>query len=61
MASDPVISVVAPPGYGKTTLLAQYCEAPLAVALNGIQPIDQAVFAALVSTGAGITSVPRLA
>ena len=82
MASEPVISVVAPPGYGKTTLLAQWatrvssrvawvsCDdadndpvvllSALAVALNGIQPIDQTVFAALVSSGAGITSVPRL-
>ena len=25
-ASEPVISVVAPPGYGKTTLLAQWAE-----------------------------------
>jgi LuxR family maltose regulon positive regulatory protein len=31
----------------------------LAVAVNGIQPVDQAVFAALVSSGAGITFVPR--
>ena len=80
--SEPVISVVAPPGYGKTTLLAQWatrlstpvawvsCDdadndpvvllSALAVAVNGIQPIDQAVFAALASSGAGITSVPRL-
>ena len=81
-ASGPVISVVAPPGYGKTILLGQWatrvssrvawvsCDdadndpvvllSALAVALNGIQPIDQRVFAALVSSGAGITSVPRL-
>ena len=80
-ASEPIISVVAPPGYGKTTLLAQWAErrsgpvawvscdgadndpvvllSALAVALNGIQPIDQAVFAALASSGAGITFVPR--
>ena len=31
----------------------------LAVALNGIQPVDQAIFAALASSGAGITSVSR--
>ena len=80
-ASEPVISVVAPPGYGQTTLLAQWAErlstpvawvscdeadndpvvllSALAVALNGIQPVDQAIFAALASSGAGITSVSR--
>ena len=80
-ASEPVISVVAPPGYGKTTLLAQWatristpvawvsCDdadndpvvllSALAVALNEIQPIDQAVLATLAFSGAGITSVPR--
>ena len=76
-----VISVAAPPGYGKTTVLAQLARrvAPrvawitcdhedndpvvllsaVAEALNRVQPIDPALFAALASSGAGITFVPR--
>ena len=77
----PVITVVAPPGYGKTTLLAQWAQrigprvawvscddadndpvvllSALAVALDRIEPIDQTIFWALASSGAGITVVPR--
>jgi LuxR family transcriptional regulator, maltose regulon positive regulatory protein len=80
-AQAPVITIVAPPGYGKTTLLAQWAErvwprvawvscddgdndpvvllSALAVALDRIEPIDPAVFWALVSSGAGITAVPK--
>src|SRR5580704_10849238 len=80
-AQAPVITIVAPPGYGKTTLLAQWSErvwprvawvscddgdndpvvllSALAVALDRIEPIDPAVFWALVSSGAGITAVPK--
>ena len=80
-AQAPVITIVAPPGYGKTTLLAQWAErvwprvawvscddgdndpvvllSALAVALDRIEPIDPAVFWALVSSGAGITVVPK--
>jgi len=76
----PVITVAAPPGYGKTTLLAQWADragsrvawlscddadndpvvllSALAVALDRIGPVDPAVFAALASSGAGITMVP---
>ena len=75
----PVITVAAPPGYGKTTLLAQWADragsrvawlscddadndpvvllSALAVALDRIGPVDPAVFAALASSGAGITMV----
>ena len=77
----PVITVAAPPGYGKTTLLAQWAEragshvawlscddadndpvvllSALAVALDRIGPVDPAVFAALASSGADITMIPR--
>jgi LuxR family maltose regulon positive regulatory protein len=80
-AQAPVISVVAPPGYGKTTLMAQWAQrvgprvawvscddgdndpvvllSALAVALNRIEPVDQTIFRALASSGAGITVVPR--
>jgi LuxR family transcriptional regulator, maltose regulon positive regulatory protein len=80
-AQAPVITIVAPPGYGKTTLLAEWAErvwprvawvscddgdndpvvllSALAVALDRIEPIDPAVFWALVSSGAGITVVPK--
>src|SRR4029079_10577595 len=76
------ISVVAPAGYGKTTLLAQWaaCKNPrvawvsvdagdndpavllsyVAVALDRIEPIDPAIFRALASAGARVTSVTRL-
>src|SRR5215469_15911548 len=77
----PVITVAAPPGYGKTTLMAQWAErtgsrtawlscyegdndpvvllSALAVALDRIGPIDPAIFAALASSGADITIIPR--
>src|SRR6266496_3088794 len=80
-ARAPVISVVAPPGYGKTTLMAQWAQrvgprvawvscddgdndpvvllSALAIALNRIEPLDQTIFRALASSGAGITVVPR--
>jgi LuxR family transcriptional regulator, maltose regulon positive regulatory protein len=80
-ADEPLISVVASPGYGKTTLLAQWartvsprvawvtCDhadndpvvllSSIAVAINRIQPIDPAVFPALISANAAITFVPR--
>jgi len=80
-ARAPIITVVAPPGYGKTTLLAQWAErigpgvawvscsdedndpvvllGALAVALDRIEPIDQAIFRALPSPGADIVVVPR--
>ena len=73
--------MLAPPGYGKTTLLAQLASrlAPrvawvscddgdndpvvllsaVAVAVNRVEPLDPRVFASLVSSGAGITFVPR--
>jgi LuxR family maltose regulon positive regulatory protein len=77
----PVIAVAAPPGYGKTTLMAQWAErigsraawlscddaendpvvllSALAVALSRIGPVDPAIFSALASSGADITTVPR--
>jgi LuxR family transcriptional regulator, maltose regulon positive regulatory protein len=77
----PFITVVAPPGYGKTTLLAQWagrigprvawvsCDdadddpvvllSALAAALDRVEPVDQTVYWALASSGAGITVVPR--
>src|SRR5690349_22344691 len=77
----PVITVAAPPGYGKTTLMAQWadrigsraawlsCEdgdndpvvllTALAVALDGIGPVDPAIFSALASSGADITMVSK--
>ena len=77
----PFITVVAPPGYGKTTLLAQWAErigprvawvscddadndpvvllSALAAALDRVEPVDQTVYWALASSGAGITVVPR--
>jgi LuxR family transcriptional regulator, maltose regulon positive regulatory protein len=77
----PVITVAAPPGYGKTTLMAQWAKrtgssvawlscddgdndpvvllSALAVALDRIGPVDPAVFSALASSGADITTVPR--
>ena len=77
----PVITVAAPPGYGKTTLMAQWAQrsgsrvawlscddadndpvvllSALAVALGRIGPVDPAIFAALASSGADITMVPR--
>jgi LuxR family transcriptional regulator, maltose regulon positive regulatory protein len=76
-----VITVAAPPGYGKTTLMAQWAErtgsraawlscddgdndpvvllSALAVALDRIGPVDPAIFAALASSGADITIIPR--
>ena len=79
-SSPPVISVVAPPGYGKTTLLAQWAErkrprvgwvsaddrdndpavllTSIAVALNGVEPVDPTALRALASSGAGV-EVPR--
>jgi LuxR family maltose regulon positive regulatory protein len=81
-ARVPVITVAAPPGYGKTTLMAQWAErtrsrvawlscddadndpvvllSALTVALGRIGPVDPAIFSALASSGADITSVPRL-
>src|SRR4029453_7809151 len=80
----PVVTVVAPPGYGKTTILAQWVERDrrpvawlsvdehdndpavllthLALALDKVEPIDPAVFRALVSPGASATAtlLPRL-
>ena len=72
----PIVSVVAPPGYGKTTVLAQWAERNgqsfawvsvderdndpkvllpyIAEALNGVEPIDGRVFAALVSPGSAV-------
>ena len=80
-ATAPVITVAAPPGYGKTTLMAQWAErigsraawlscdegdndpvvllSALAVALDRIGPVDPAIFAALASSGADITVIPR--
>src|SRR5215472_9949018 len=80
-AQAPVVTVIAPPGYGKTTLLAQWAQrvgprvawvscddgdndpvvllSALAVALDQIEPVDPAVFSALASSGASITTVPR--
>ena len=77
----PVITLAAPPGYGKTTLMAQWAQrsgsrvawlscddadndpvvllSALAVALSRIGPVDPAIFAALASSGADITVVPR--
>ena len=80
-ARVPVVTVTAPPGYGKTTLMAQWAErigsrvawlscdeddndpvvllSALAVALDRIGPVDPAIFAALASSGAEITVVPK--
>jgi LuxR family maltose regulon positive regulatory protein len=75
----PVVAVIAPPGYGKTMLLAQWAERDrrpfawlsideydndptvllmhIAAALDRVEPIDPAVFAALASPGASTTAV----
>ena len=80
----PIVSVVAPAGYGKTTLLSQWAErngpafawvsvdeadndpkvllSYVAAALDGIEPIDERVFDALVSPVSSVPGsvVPRL-
>ena len=80
----PIVTVVAPAGYGKTTLLAEWAEQNgtafawvsvdeqdndpkllltyIAAALDGVTPIDPAVFDALSSPGSSVAGVvtPRL-
>ena len=80
----PIVTVVAPAGYGKTTLLAEWAEQNgmafawvsideqdndpkllltyIAAALDGVAPIDPAVFDALSSPGSSVAGVvtPRL-
>ena len=80
-AQAPVITVTAPPGYGKTALMAQWADrlgprvawlscddadndpvvllSALAIALDRIGPVDPAIFPALASSRAGVTTVPR--
>ncbi len=75
--ATPVICVVAPPGYGKSTLLSQWADrrqdqvgwvsldhrdndpavllTHIAVAVDRIEPLDPAVFRALLSPGASVT------
>jgi len=83
-ASCPVVSVTAPAGYGKTTLLSQWAQANgqafawvsaneedndprvlltyIAEALDAIEPVDERVFDALISSGSSVTgsAIPRL-
>jgi LuxR family transcriptional regulator, maltose regulon positive regulatory protein len=83
-SSVPVVAVLAPPGYGKTTLLFQWAEADdrpfawvsldrrdndpkvlltyVAVALDRIEPLAPALYAAMSAPGASIREalVPRL-
>ena len=83
-SSVPVVAVLAPPGYGKTTLMFQWAEADdrpfawvsldrrdndskvlltyVAVALDRIEPLAPAMYAAMSAPGASIRGalVPRL-
>src|SRR6185503_2372397 len=64
--SRPIVSVVAPPGYGKTTLLSQWAEhdgrATAWVSVDEVQPVGERVFEALASRVSSVPGsvVPRL-